>query len=115
MKLDYQHWKIPRICKDKEDIKRCQERVRKYFPMLKHIFVVLTANTDFPCIGWYQFTQFIEKIQVIDRYCTMSIIDSIFIATNYEVEDMDENPDRALNRYEFLEFLVRLGAFKFKD
>ena len=45
----------------------------------------------------------------------MSIIDSIFIATNYEVEDMDENPDRALNRYEFLEFLVRLGACKFKD
>ena len=45
----------------------------------------------------------------------MSIIDSIFIATNYEVEDMDENPDGALNRYEFLEFLIRLGAFKFKD
>ena len=45
----------------------------------------------------------------------MSIIDSLFIATNYEVEDMDENPDRALNRYEFIEFLVRLGAFKFKD
>ena len=28
---------------------------------------------------------------------------------------MDENPDGALNRYEFLEFLIRLGAFKFKD
>ena len=45
----------------------------------------------------------------------MSIIDNIFVATNYEVEDLEENPDRALNRYEFIEFLVRIAAFKFKD
>ena len=45
----------------------------------------------------------------------MSIINNIFVATNYEVEDLEENPDRALNRYEFIEFLVRIAAFKFKE
>ena len=108
-------WKIPRLCKDKADLKRCEEIVIQNYAELKHIFTSLISGIEFPNIGWLTFTQYVEKIHLVDRYCTMSIIDSNFIATNYEIEDMEENPDRALNRYEFIEFLVRIAAVKYKD
>jgi NLR family CARD domain-containing protein 3 len=31
------------------------------------------------------------------------------------VSELDENPDRALTRFEFLECLIRLGGVKYKD
>ncbi len=40
----------------------------------------------------------------------ISTIDRLFIATNVELEEIEENPDRALCRYEFFEILVRLAA-----
>lgn len=43
------------------------------------------------------------------------MVDRMFIATNYELQDQDENPDRALNRFEFIEILIRLGAAKYRD
>ena len=51
----------------------------------------------------------------MDANLNMSSIDRHFIATNDELEEIDENPDRALCRYEFLEILVRIAAAKFKD
>ena len=114
-RLDWQWWKIPRLCKDQADLKRCEELVRQHYSELKHIFTALISNVEFPNIGWLAFAQYVEKIHLIDRSCTMSVVDSVFIATNYEVEDMDENPDRALNRHEFIEFLVRIAAVKYKD
>ena len=44
----------------------------------------------------------------------MSAIDTMFIATNFEEEDMEDNPDRALCRYEFMEILCRIADYKYK-
>ena len=44
----------------------------------------------------------------------MSAIDNMFIATNFEEEDNDDNPDRALCRYEFMEIIVRIADYKYK-
>ena len=115
MRNDLKWWKIPRVCKDKADLQKCEELVRENYADLKHIFTALTSNLEFPNIGWARFKNYIEQIRLVDRNCSMSLIDSIFIATNYELEDMTENPDRALNRYEFIEFLVRVAAAKYKD
>lgn len=37
-----------------------------------------------------------------------------FIATNVELENNDENPDRDLNRAEFFEILLRIANDKFR-
>lgn len=37
-------------------------------------------------------------------------LDKHFIATNVELEQIEENPDRALCRYEFMEIIVRIAA-----
>jgi hypothetical protein len=40
----------------------------------------------------------------------LATIDRLFIATNVELEEVDENPDRALCRYEFFEVLARIAG-----
>ena len=44
----------------------------------------------------------------------MNVIDRAFIATNFEIEDMDDNPDRSLQRFEFIEILYRIAEVKYK-
>lgn len=43
----------------------------------------------------------------------MATFDRMFIACNIEEEDLEDNPDRALCRYEFLEILVRMAHAKY--
>lgn len=44
----------------------------------------------------------------------MSKVDMAFIATNVELVEVQTNPDRDLNRYEFMEILVRLANEKYR-
>ena len=43
------------------------------------------------------------------------ILDTYFKATNFEEEDQDNNDDFALNRFEFLEILVRIARGKYVE
>jgi hypothetical protein len=43
----------------------------------------------------------------------MAHIDSIFISTNFEEVDMENNPDKQLCRYEFFEIIVRIAKEKY--
>lgn len=45
----------------------------------------------------------------------MTTIDRVFIATNVELVEQEDNPDRDLCRFEFFEIICRLGAAKYKD
>ena len=54
-------------------------------------------------------------MKIIDKRVTLATIDRFFIATNVELVHSENNPDRELCRYEFLEILVRLAGAKFKD
>ena len=45
----------------------------------------------------------------------MHDVDRIFIATNYEEEDLEENDDNSLCRFEWLEIIARLAKAKFLD
>lgn len=51
----------------------------------------------------------------MDTELHSGIVDTYFKATNFEKFDMTENDDNALNRYEFMEILVRLARGKFID
>jgi hypothetical protein len=44
----------------------------------------------------------------------VSTIDRVFIATNVEIVDLEDNPDRDLCRYEFYEILVRMAEEKYR-
>ena len=46
---------------------------------------------------------------------TFATIDRLFIATNFEITEMEDNPDRELCRYELYELLLRIGNAKYRE
>ena len=49
------------------------------------------------------------------KVLTTSTLDRLFIATNVELVEMDDNPDKELCRFEMVEILVRIAGAKYKD
>jgi len=43
-----------------------------------------------------------------------SAVDRLFIATNVELSNQAENPDKQLVRFEFIELLIRIAAEKYR-
>lgn len=51
--------------------------------------------------------------KIIDKNLSMKTVDRVFIVTNVELVDQEDNPDRDLCRYEFYEILARLAHEKY--
>ena len=66
-----------------------------------------------PDLAMVAFGNFLKKAGVYDKRFNQSVADTLFVATNYEVVDNDENNDNALQRTEFLEILVRIAQAKY--
>jgi hypothetical protein len=45
---------------------------------------------------------------------TVNSINRFFIAVNVEISNQDENPDKELIRFEFIELMVRIAHEKYK-
>jgi len=64
---------------------------------------------------WFDFAKFCDSCKIVDNNLLLSTIDRIFIATNVELESQEDNPDKALCRFEFYEILIRIANVKFKE
>ena len=60
------------------------------------------------------FTIFSRKAKFLDKNINQSSLDRLFIASNYEIEEQEDNPDTALIRFEFIELLMRIAIDKYK-
>ena len=56
-----------------------------------------------------------SKWKLLDQDLTTVDIDRIFIATNFEEEDLEENDDNSLCRFEFMEIIARMAKTKYFD
>jgi hypothetical protein len=45
----------------------------------------------------------------------MAAVDRLFIVTNFEIVENNDNPDRALCRYELFEIFVRIANLKYRE
>lgn len=82
-------------------------------PELKAQFMYMASRSLYPAISLMEFSSFVRKANFIDKFCTSHMIDSHFVAVNFEAEDQGENPDKALIRFEFIEILVRIARDKY--
>jgi len=105
-------WKTPRFVKDEEDYKNILAVIKKYFPQLKATHLQLASRSTFPATYVIEYTQYCKRANLIDADLPLSTIDRLFIASNFEVEKTDDNPDKGLIRFEFLELLVRVAKVK---
>lgn len=113
---DMQWSKIPRVIKKPEELAEVADLLKLYYKEIKDIFEFCAASSNYPSIGWLDFSDFCVQCQVHDKkHLNTAAIDRIFIAVNVELVEMDDNPDRDLCRYEFFEILVRMALCKYQD
>ncbi|CDW82841.1 UNKNOWN [Stylonychia lemnae] len=113
---DIDNSKLARFIKDIFEYRRVCDVLIEYTALIKDIFTYSIALSSFPSISWIDFTNLCTQWQIPDnKTCTMQTIDRVFIATNVELVEQEDNPDRDLCRFELYEIIVRMGGAKYKD
>lgn len=82
---------------------------------IKKLFTYYSSSSSFPTLSMIDFANLCNTMNMLDKNVSLSTLDRLFIATNVELVDMNENPDKELCRFEMLEILVRITGAKFKD
>ena len=114
--IDSQFIKTDKFIKDKVDAEATLEVLREYFQPLKNQFLNQCSIPKFyPVITWLEFSKACKNWNIFDKYLSSVDIDRLFIATNYEEEDLDNNDDNSLCRYEFSEIAARIGKERYYD
>lgn len=113
---DKKHLKLSRIIKDEAILLSVYAVLLSNFAVIKEIFDATSARSNYPNIGWLDFSSFCEQCQLLDnKFLNRSAIDRCFIAVNVDLDDLDDNPQQELCRYEFFEIIVRMAMFKYQD
>ena len=105
--------KIPKFIKDEDDRANTFGVFRKHYGALKNQFLSCIASKSYPVIDWMDFVDACSKWKLLDQDLTTVDIDRIFIATNFEEEDLEENDDNSLCRFEFMEIIARMAKTKY--
>ena len=99
-----------------EDYNAILSIIKGRYSVLKEIFWAQTIeNNSPPDFLKREFFFFCQNAGIVDKNVNSSIIDMYFKATNFEEIDQDNNDDFALNRFEFMEILVRIAKGKYMD
>ena len=116
LKSDFSQWKCGRFIKDEYELEEVKKVVSAHIGPLKEVFHMLAARSSYPGIGWNEFTSWAQHVKLPDDKCPMSTIDRAFIAANVVLEGGAKGSDNhGLNRFQFLEILVRLSKAKFLE
>lgn len=119
MKHDIQHMAIKFFTKDpeSEEVQELYDVIFKYGEQIKNIFIQLASRSNFPQIGFMDFSTFSNKVQIPDRKG-----EGLFGAQNVDIqytsarqsaqEILDMDPS-LLMRYQFVEILVRIAQGKY--
>ena len=114
MEHDLKYWKLHKFCKDKTDQENIIKIVRKNFFFLKDTHLYMCSKSQFPATYMNDFTAWSRKAKLPDKKVNQAAIDRLFIAANFEMEDQEDNPDKALIRFEFIELLLRISKEKYQ-
>lgn len=69
-----------------------------------------------PKIGWQDFTAFCNRTGMRDdKTIDLATLDRTFILTNVNMHGLFSSAERDLNRYEFIEILVRFANIRYKE
>ena len=80
--FEMQHWKIPKMIKDQDDIKGVEDVIKKHYGYLKKCFIHLASKSNYPNITAIDVGNFIQKCNILDKNVNVSTVDRLFIATN---------------------------------
>ena len=107
--------KIIRLNKLESDQLAMKEMIFKHYMKMKNIFLFLASTSSYPTLGFNDTTEFVRRSGLFGKEINLARMDHQMIATNVSNNKYKANSERELHRYEFVEFIVRLGLTKYKD
>ena len=77
----------------------------------------MAKDEHYPGIGIFGTEEFSKHLGLMDgKHVKKETVDRMFIAANVtEKSEEVQNPINSMIRYEFIEFLVRMAKFKYKE
>jgi len=115
LEQDLSYGKVDRLTKKDEDKKAMKEAIFKYYLQIKNVFLYLASTSSYPTLGINDTTEFVRRSKLFGKEINLSTMDRQMIATNVSNNKYKGNAERELHRYEFVEFIVRLGQTRYKD
>lgn len=121
--VDKKLMKLRKFIKSESDLASTFDMLELHYNRLKLQFrTMIGQSNSYPSVDFMAFGHYCDQWKIIEsasdktQYTlTHQDIDRIFIATNFEEEELDDNDDRNLCRYEFFEILVRIAKTKYME
>lgn len=83
---------------------------------LLNIFNYYSGKSDYPVISYNDITAFAHECNILNPdYVKLADLDLLVIATNVVNHSYRKSEERNFERYELLEFIVRLGIFRYYE
>lgn len=110
---DQAHWKLSRFIKDAAEQDKVERVLEKHYEKLKRIFINEACRSRFPNIVGLAYSDYCIQCQVCDEKLNLAGLDRQFTAATFQTVKVETNPQDALQRFEFVEVIVRLAQDKF--
>jgi len=114
---DIEFSKIIRTVKnDIEQYEDIKDILFKHYMKLNNIFLYYQGVSSFPTISMNDFTSWAKNCNFVDdKWINLATLDRILITTNVALHGLISSAERDLNRYEFLEIIVRIATQLYKE
>jgi len=67
MELEIKYWKVHRFAKDKSVQEAVKQVLLNNAVLLKSLYIELTANSNYPGLGSYDFVEFVKNLGLMDK------------------------------------------------
>ncbi|KAH9146376.1 hypothetical protein AeRB84_009746 [Aphanomyces euteiches] len=122
--VDFRHCKIDRIVRDPDRKKELEAAGVGHYRAITNLYRKYCSRgarvaIDQLSISWSGFNEFLSDCHLVDESserCKASDMDNVFVAANLEMTEeakQQDNPDRSLTRFEFLECIIRIAINKY--
>jgi len=109
--------KLIRVCKtDEAELSRVKSKLWEHYYRIVNIFLFEIGRNDKAHLGQNDWLSFARKTGIFDnKIIDLATLDRTFILTNVNTHGLFSSAERNLNRYEFIEILVRFANIKYKE
>jgi len=116
---DYQFGKLGRFINKKGEADAEENAVKDLlfseYKNICNIFDYYSGTSSYPTISMNDFTSFSNQVGILDQnYIGLSQLDLLLVATCVSTNPYVNSAEKDLQRYEFLEMIVRIADFRFK-
>mmetsp|Transcript_32654 Transcript_32654/g.40454 ORF Transcript_32654/g.40454 Transcript_32654/m.40454 type:complete len:157 (+) Transcript_32654:166-636(+) len=110
--IDIENTRLGKIIKNPEDLALTIKFLRDNYSYITDCYLELQYNSVYPFVNKIELSNFAEKAKLIDANLNMANCDLLFVSA-HDNKKGGIKQKTGLIRCEFLEYLVRLAAFKY--